>query len=187
MNAVEKGHVFPNHIRHRHEQVRRANHDLNGLVGVAKQRNRRHPGERILATGERTRFAIGLERGHDLLRHFLQVGDFIKGHRIPEAHQAHFVAGDVVEQVGDGRRAGQQDRVRRKLLIAVALTGATRAKFNQVVVLLTQGQQANEKEELHSPLKMRGFHANGAEQQIDPFVGREFTATRPVLFKVEGR
>ena len=48
--------------------------------------------------------------------------------------QPHLAARHVVEQVGDGRRAGQQDGVGRQLLVGVALARAPGPEFDEVVV-----------------------------------------------------
>ena len=74
---------------------------------------RRHARQRVLASGEGARLAVGLERRHDLLGHLLEVGHLVEADRVPDADEPHLAGGHVVEQVGDRRRAGQQDRVGR--------------------------------------------------------------------------
>ena len=141
VDAVEEGHVLTDHVGHGHEQVRRPHHHLDRLVRVAEHGDRGHAGQRVLATGERARLAVGLERRHDLLGHLLEVGHLVEGDGIPDADQAHLAARHVVEEIGDRRRAGQQDGVGAEFLVGVALAGPAWAKFHEVVVGLAQRQQ----------------------------------------------
>ena len=41
--------------------------------------------------------------------------------------------------------------------------------------------------QLLAAIEVRRFEADGAQQQVDPFIGGEVVAARPVLFKIEGR
>src|SRR5262249_26347148 len=108
--------------------------------------NGRDARERIFASGKGSRFAIGLEGRHDLLRHLLKIGHLIEADGVPNADEPDLSGGHVVEQIGYSRWAGKQDRVGRKLLVGVALTGSTRAKLYKIVVLLAQRQQPMEEQ-----------------------------------------
>lgn len=185
MDAVEEGHVLSDHVGHRHEQVRRPDHHLDRLVRVAEHGDGRHARERVLATGERARLAVRLERRHDLLGHLLEVRHLVEADGVPDPDQPHLAAGHVEEQVGDGRGAGEQDRVRREFLIAVALPGFPWAEFDEVVVGLGQRDQAGQVMQLLAAVEVRRFEADGPQEQVDPLVGRELAAALPVLFEVE--
>ncbi len=141
--------------------------------------------ERVLATGERARLAVGLQRRDDLLGHLLEVGHLVEADGVPDPDQPHLAGRHVVEQVGDGRRAGQQDGVGRQLLVGVALAGPPWAEFDEVVVRLAEREQPDQEEQLQPAVEVGRLHADAADQQVDPLVGRELAAALPVLVEVE--
>ena len=83
--------ILPNHIGHRHEQMRRPHHNFHGLIRVAEHGDGSHAGHGILSTGESAGFTVGLERRHDLFRHLLEVSYLIKPDGVPNADQGHFL------------------------------------------------------------------------------------------------
>ena len=159
VDAVEERHVLPDHVGHRREQVRRPDHHLDGLVRVAEHGERGRARERVLPPCERPRLAVGLERRDDLLGHLLEVGHLVEGDGVPDADQPHLAGRHVVEQVGDGRRPGQQDGVGRKLLVGVALARPPRPELDEVVVGLAERQQADQEQQLQPPVEVRRLHA----------------------------
>ena len=117
----------------------------------------------------------------------MQVGHLVKGHRIPQTHQAHLAGRHIEEQVGDGGRAGEEDRIGGQLLIGKGFARAARAEFDQVIVALAKGCQSDEEVQLQSAIKMGGFQTNAADQQVNPFIGGELGPAVPVFIQVKGR
>ena len=169
-----------------HEQVRGPHHHLDRLVGVAEHGDGGHARQGVLAPGEGAGLAVGLQRGHDLLGHLLEVGHLVEGDGVPDADQAHLAGRHVVEEIGDRRRPGQQDRVGGQLLVGVALARAARPKLHEVVVVLAQREQPDQEEQLQPPVEVRRLQADAADQQVDPLVGGELAAALAVLVQVEG-
>ena len=101
--------------------MRRPDHHLDRLVGVAEHGEGGLSRQGVLASGEHPRLAVGLERRHDLLGHLLEVGHLVEGDGVPDADKPHLAGRHVVEEVGDGRRPGQQDDVGGEFLVGVAL------------------------------------------------------------------
>ena len=84
MDAVDKGHVVADHIRHGGEQVADLHHHIDGLVGIAEHDDAGVAGVRILAPLEGARLAVGLHGGDDFLGHLLKIGHLVKPHHVPD-------------------------------------------------------------------------------------------------------
>ena len=51
--------------------------------------------------------------------------------------------------------------------------------------MLAERQQPDQEEQLEPPVEVGRLHADAADQQVDPLVGRELAAALPVLVEVE--
>src|SRR5262249_10353502 len=69
--------------------------------------------------------------------------------------------------------------------VSVALAGLTWAKLNQVVVGLGERDQPYQVMELLAATEVRWFEADGAHQQVDPFIRGELATTPSILFEIE--
>jgi hypothetical protein len=86
--------------------------NVDGLLGVAKERDARVARDLLLASLVAAGLAIGFERGDDLLGHLLEVGDLVEPDDVPDLHEALLAPRHVAEEVCDRGPAGEQGRVR---------------------------------------------------------------------------
>jgi hypothetical protein len=170
VDAVEKRHILPDHIRHGYEEMRRPDHHLDRLVGVTEHGERRLSRKRVLPSGKHSRLAVRFQRRHDLLGHLLEVGYLIEGNGVPDADKPHLAGRHVVEEIGDRGRPSEEDDVGRKLLIGIALASTPRPEFDKVVVWLAQRKKPNQKQELEPPLKVSWLQTDTSHQKVDPLV-----------------
>ena len=83
--------------------------------------------------------------------------------------------------------AREQRRVRRDLLDDVALAGAARAEFDEVVVPLRQRDEPHQEKQLEPPRHLGGLVAHAPHHEVDPLVGRELAPDAAVLLEIESR
>ena len=99
-------------------------------------------------------------------------GDLVEADHVVLADQTALPAGVVHEHLRDRRlAAGDQVRVRRDLLEEVALAGAARPEFHQVVVPLDERDHAQQHHPLCPVIERRRLQANRPDQQVHPFAG----------------
>ena len=96
-------------------------------------------------------------------------------------------AGHMAEQIGYGRRAGQECGIGGDLLNRVALPSPARSEFDEVVVPFAERDEAREEEKLESILHVRGLVAHAADDEVQPLLCRELSPECPVFGEIEGR
>src|SRR6266700_3585995 len=185
VDAVEKGHIFPDRIRQWGEKMGGAHHHFYRLIRVTEHGDRCRSRYCVLPSSKGARLTVRFQGGDDLFRHLLQVCYLVKGDSIPQANQPDFPCRHVIEEVGNSRWTRQENGVRVEFLVGIGFTSSARAKFHKVVVRFAQGDQPDQKQQLEPPLEMRWFEADTAHQQVDPLVGAQLVPTLPVVFEVE--
>jgi hypothetical protein len=129
--------------------------------------------------GKKTRSHVVLHDLDAVLVLERHAGYLVKGDDVPEPDQADLAAGHVVEEVRDRRLAtGNQDAVRTDFLVDVALAGPPRAEFHEIVVVLDKWDHAGQQVPLYPVVEVRGFHAGGPKQDVDPLILCEFPSRR---------
>ncbi len=159
------------------EQVRGPERDLDVEVEVPLEDHRGVGGDRLLAPRIGPGFHVVLEDLEGLgIADPVEAGDLIEGDHVPLAHQPRLglLRGVSAEQIRHrGLAPGDQDRVRRKLAIAVRLAGAARSEFDEVVVVLDEGDEAEQDEILLAFVEGIAPETHRSQEHVNPLAGRE--------------
>ena len=168
VEAVEERRV-DHRFGERGKQVTGLHQGIDWLVNVADEHHRGVGVDRITAPGKGTRRHVVLHDLDAILVLERNARHFVEGHHIPQADQPDLPARHVIEQVGDrGLPARDQNAVRADFLVDVALAGAARPQFGQIVVVLDQRDQPGQQMPLHPLREVGRLHAGRPQQGVDP-------------------
>ena len=133
--------------------------------------------------------AVGHVVLHDLDR--IRIGDFdaadfVKGHHIPVADEADLPACVVVKEVRRARfSAGEQHAVWRHLTECIGLTGAPWAELDEVVVLLDEGDESHEQQDLQPWRHAHRLQPDTSQEEVDPFFPGHGSSAFQELVQIE--
>ena len=146
MEAVEERQVLHLHGEGG-EEVAGAYQHLHIGLDVADEDERCQRRDFLPAPAEATRFHVVFQQVDGLrVRQTDEPRHLVEGHGVPKPHQAYPSSPNVGdEEAGHGHlAAGDQDGVRRHLPVYVALARPARAELHEIVVVLHQGDEADE-------------------------------------------
>ena len=185
MHSIKEG-CIGSHFRW--ERIKKAGclqEHIHALIDVSDKDHRGTGSLLLFTTGKRARCHVVL---HDLDAIFVfevNPSDLIKRHAIPQTHEADGLPGHVIKQVCHCRLpAGNKDAIRRDLFIQVTLTGASRAEFTEVEVVLYQRNHSCQQEPFFAVIQHIRFHADRAQHDIHPFFLCECLSTLLQLIDV---
>lgn len=97
VQTVDERHVVANYVGHRGKEMAGLNHNVDGLIGVAEERNAGVTRDGFLPPLKCAGLAIGLHRRDDFFRHLLEVRNFVETDDIPNLHHALLAASHMTE------------------------------------------------------------------------------------------
>ena len=128
----------------------------------------------LLAAAELARRHVALHDVHAVLLVEGDPGDLVEADHVVLADEAALPVGHVHEHPGHGGLAARkQVRVRRELLVDVALAGAARTELDEVVVALDEGRHAQEHHAFGGVVQPGRLEAGGPDEEVAPTLGGE--------------
>ena len=168
MHSIKEGAI--NHgCRKRLEEMRCLKQIIHALVYVPDKYHRSIRLNSILTSRKGSGCHVVL---HDLNAVFIlevDAGHLIKSHYVPQSYKADLSPPHVVKQICNcGLSTGNQNGIRRQLLIDMRFTGSSRSQLANINIVFYQRNQSSKQMPFYTVVKLRRFHTAGTEQQIYP-------------------
>ena len=177
VDSIKKRRIVIECFRKRFKQIGRTNHIGHASEGISLKCNGCIGTDRICTACKTAVRHIVLHNLNHIARSLGNTCNLIKCNAIPVAHKAHSAGGHIIEHIGHGSRtATHQDRVGGKLTIGMGLTGATGAKFHQVIVLLDKWHETQQIVQFLLSGQFVRFITGTAQHQGNPLILGKVTA-----------